>query len=147
MPNVTGRPGCRTTEMNGGSSAPYLARTPCVPLVCTSVCRGGNRSTFRLPGAGIISIVRWSLRPVIFGVEKINFLGPETARLAESSCPPSKACLPWVSQRGIWDVRGILKGPSVPLTGGPFPPPLAGGSVPLTGLFRLFNCRFRAWCV
>ena len=32
MPNMTGRPGYRTMEMNGGSSAPYLARTPCIPL-------------------------------------------------------------------------------------------------------------------
>ena len=32
MPNMTGRPGYRTMEMNGGSSAPYLAHTPCVPL-------------------------------------------------------------------------------------------------------------------
>ena len=31
-PNMTGRPGYRTMEMNGGSSAPYLALTPCVPL-------------------------------------------------------------------------------------------------------------------
>ena len=33
MPNMIGRPGCQTTEMNGGSSASYLARTPCVPLL------------------------------------------------------------------------------------------------------------------
>ena len=31
--------------------------------------RGGNRSAFRLPWRGIMSIVRWNLRPVIFGVE------------------------------------------------------------------------------
>ena len=57
--------------MNGGSSAPYLACTPCVPLFCTLFNRGGNRRGFRLPGggAGIISIVRWNLRPVIFGVD------------------------------------------------------------------------------
>ena len=35
MPNMTGRPGYRTMEMNGGSSTPYLARTPCVPLFTT----------------------------------------------------------------------------------------------------------------
>ena len=29
---MTGRPGYRTMEMNGGSSSPYLACTPCVPL-------------------------------------------------------------------------------------------------------------------
>ena len=49
---MTGRPGHRTIEMNGGSSAPYLACTPCVPLFCTSFSRGGNRSAFGLPGAG-----------------------------------------------------------------------------------------------
>ena len=52
MPNMTGRPGYRTMEMNGGSSAPYLACTPCVPLFSTLFTRGGNRRAFRLPGAG-----------------------------------------------------------------------------------------------
>ena len=46
------RPGYRTMEMIGGSSAPYFACTPCVPLFCTLFNRGGNRSAFRLPGAG-----------------------------------------------------------------------------------------------
>ena len=32
---MTGQPGHRTMEMIGGSSASYLARTPCVPLFCT----------------------------------------------------------------------------------------------------------------
>ena len=31
---------------------PYLARTPCVPLFCTSFNRVGNKERFRLPGAG-----------------------------------------------------------------------------------------------
>ena len=52
MRNMTGRPGHWTMEMNGGSSAPYLARTPCVPLFCTLFTRDGNRMAFRLPGAG-----------------------------------------------------------------------------------------------
>ena len=39
-------------EMNGGSSASYLARTPCVPLFSTLFHRGGNRRGFRLPGEG-----------------------------------------------------------------------------------------------
>ena len=51
-PNMAGRPGCRTMEMNGGSSAPYLACTPCVPLFCTSFNRCGSTGAFRLPGAG-----------------------------------------------------------------------------------------------
>ena len=33
--NMTGRLGCRRMGMNGGSSAAYLAFTPCVPLLCT----------------------------------------------------------------------------------------------------------------
>ena len=49
---MTGRPGYRTMAMIGGSSAPYLARTPCVPLFCTLFNRGGNKERFRLPGAG-----------------------------------------------------------------------------------------------
>ena len=49
---MTGRPGYRTMEMIGGSSAPYLARTPCVPWFCTSFNRVGNKERFRLPGAG-----------------------------------------------------------------------------------------------
>ena len=67
---MTGRPGHRTMETNGGSSAPYLARTPYVPLFCTLFNRGGSRRGFRLPGeGGDHSIVRWNLRPVIFCVE------------------------------------------------------------------------------
>ena len=49
---MTGRPGHRTMETIGGSSARHLARTPCVPLFCTSFNRGGNRGAFRLQGAG-----------------------------------------------------------------------------------------------
>ena len=49
---MTGRPGYRTMEMIGGSSASYLARTPCVPLFSTLFNRGGNRRAFRLLGAG-----------------------------------------------------------------------------------------------
>ena len=42
----------RTMEMNGGSSALYLARAPCVPLICTLFSRGGNRRACRVPGEG-----------------------------------------------------------------------------------------------
>ena len=52
MPNMTGRPGYRTMEINGGSSALYLACTPCGSLFCTLFNRGGNRRAFRLPGEG-----------------------------------------------------------------------------------------------
>ena len=65
MPNMTGRPGYRT------SSAPYLARTPFVPLFLYIDYWGWKQK--RLVDyqgrAGIISILRWKLRPVIFGVE------------------------------------------------------------------------------
>ena len=44
MANMIGGPGYRTMEMNGGSSAPHPACTPCVPLFCTSFSRGGSRS-------------------------------------------------------------------------------------------------------
>ena len=37
-------------EMNGGSSAPYLARTPCVPLFSTLFNRGGNRRALDYQG-------------------------------------------------------------------------------------------------
>ena len=52
LTNTTGRPGCWTMDMNGGSSASYLACTPCVPLSCTSFTRGRNRSAFGLPWGG-----------------------------------------------------------------------------------------------
>ena len=70
MPNMTGRPGHWTMEMNGGSSAPYLACTPCVPLFVHCLIRVEAEGLLDYQGrAGIISIVRWNLRPVIFGVE------------------------------------------------------------------------------
>ena len=49
---MAGRPGYRTMEMIGGSSASYLTRTPCVPLFCTSFSKGGNTRVFRLLGEG-----------------------------------------------------------------------------------------------
>ena len=51
-PNMTGRPGCRTMEVIGGSSVSYLARTPCVPLFSTLFNRGGSRRASRLAGEG-----------------------------------------------------------------------------------------------
>ena len=42
----TGRPGYRTMEMNGGSSASYLARTPCNPFFCTLFNRGWKQKGF-----------------------------------------------------------------------------------------------------
>ena len=60
-------------EMIGGSSVSYLARTPCVPLFCTLFNRGGTEGLLDYQErAGIISIARWKLCPVIFGVEEVS---------------------------------------------------------------------------
>ena len=68
MPNMTGQPGHWTMEMNGESSAPYLTCTPCVPLFVHCLLRVEAEGLLDYQGrAGIISIVRWNLRPVIFG--------------------------------------------------------------------------------
>ena len=71
MPNMTGRPGYRKMEM-------IVPRSyPCVPLFSTLFNKGWKqKSVLDYQGqAGIISIVRWNLRPVIFGVEGLSFFG------------------------------------------------------------------------
>ena len=73
MPNMTGRPGYRTMEMNGGSSALYLGCAPCVPLIVHCLMRVEAEGLLDYQGrAGIISIVRWNLRPVIFGIDTLR---------------------------------------------------------------------------
>ena len=70
MPNMIGRAGCRTMEMDGGSSASHLARAPCVPLFCVLFNTGGNRRASGLPREGgdhFYCAVEPS--PVTFGVE------------------------------------------------------------------------------
>ena len=70
MTNLIGRLGCQTVEMNGGSSGSYLARHPCVP--CFVLCFIGVETEGLLDyqgRAGIMSIDRWKLHPVIFSVE------------------------------------------------------------------------------
>ena len=52
MLNGTGRPGCHTMEMQGGSSASYLARTRCVLSFSASFQSSGNRGALRLPREG-----------------------------------------------------------------------------------------------
>ena len=52
MPNMTGRPGCRTMEMNGGSSASYLACTPCVPLFVLCLIGVETEGLLDLPREG-----------------------------------------------------------------------------------------------
>ena len=53
-------------DMNGGSSVSYLACTPCA-LGSIGVETEGFLDY--QGSAGMISIVRWNLRPVMFGVE------------------------------------------------------------------------------
>ena len=58
-------------EMIGGNSASYLARTPSIPLFCTLFVGVEAEGLLDYQGrAGITSIVRWSLRPVIFCVDR-----------------------------------------------------------------------------
>ena len=69
MPDMTGRPGCRTMDMFGGSTAAYLARTPRIPLFVLIFIGLETKSVLVYQGrAGSTSIVQWTLRPVIFGV-------------------------------------------------------------------------------
>ena len=64
MPNMSGRPGHRTMEMNGVSSPPCLACTPCVPLFLLCLIGVETERLLDYQGrAGIISIVRWNVRP------------------------------------------------------------------------------------
>ena len=72
--DITGRPGDRTMEMNGGSTASYLARTPCVPVFLFILIGPDAKGLSDFQGRrGITSVVWWSLRPVIFGVERNEF--------------------------------------------------------------------------
>ena len=68
---MTGRPGDRTTEMNGGSTASYLTRTPRVTFFMLKYFIGLEaEGLLDFQGRrGIASVVRWNLRPVIFGVD------------------------------------------------------------------------------
>ena len=59
-------------EMNGGSSTSYLARTPCVPLFSTLFNRETEELLDYQGRAGIVSIVRWNLRPVVLGVDHLS---------------------------------------------------------------------------
>ena len=68
--NMTGRREYWTMEMNGGSSASCLARSPCVPLFYTYFTSLETEEPLAFQGrAGITSTVRWNLHPVIFGVD------------------------------------------------------------------------------
>ena len=54
----------------GGSTASYLAHTPRIPLFLLIFIRLETKNVLDYQGrAGSTSIVQWTLRPVIFGVE------------------------------------------------------------------------------
>ena len=80
MPDMTGRPGCRTMEMFGGSTASYLARTPRIPLFVPIFIGLETKNVLDYQGrAGSTSIVQWTLRPVIsgrYGFRDLGFSGP-----------------------------------------------------------------------
>ena len=87
--NMTGRPGYRTMEMIGGSSASHLARTPCVPLFCTLFHRGGNRRAFRLPGENFIA-----------------FLGPRFGRMELAPNLNKLKTTPTPNKNGSYGIKG-----------------------------------------
>ena len=61
MPDMTGRPGRRTKEMFGGSTASYLARTPRIPLFVLIFIGLEIKKRLDYQGrAGSTSIVRWT---------------------------------------------------------------------------------------
>ena len=70
--SMTGRPGGRLIEMNGGSTASYLACTPRVRLFMILIGLETKRLLDFQGRRGITSVVRWTVRPVIFGVN--NFV-------------------------------------------------------------------------
>ena len=66
---MTGRPGYRTMEMNGRTAVLYLVRTPRVPFLMLILIGLEATGLLAFQGRrGIASVVRWKLRPVIFGV-------------------------------------------------------------------------------
>ena len=69
---MPGRLGDRMTNMNGGSTASYLACTPRVPLFMLILVLVGLEAKGLLDfqvRRGIASVVRWNLRPFISGAE------------------------------------------------------------------------------
>ena len=97
MPNMTGRPVCRTMEMIGRYSVSYLARTPCAPYFLFCLIGVETEGFLDYQGkAGIISIVRWNLRPVIFGVEccSLTLRGPDLLESYHFYTAPGKSKTP-----------------------------------------------------
>ena len=68
---MTGRPGHRAMEMNGKSTVSYLVRTPRVPFFMPILMGLKAKNLLAFQGRrGNASVVRWNLRPVIFGAKK-----------------------------------------------------------------------------
>ena len=58
-------------EMNGRSTVSYLMRAPRVPFFMLILIGLEAKGLLAFQGRrGIASVVRWNLRPVIFGVDK-----------------------------------------------------------------------------
>ena len=116
---MTGRPGYRTMEMIGGSSAPYLARTPCVPLFCTSFNRVGNKERFRLPGAGGGSFPLYGgtfARSYSVSTDfdlKSRFSGPNQVEIRSKSGPNQVWAegFGWVGAGGVGPAGGVPVAP------------------------------------
>ena len=61
---MTGPPGDRTMDMNGGSSASYLARSHCVAVFWLVLIGPEAKGLLALQGRrGIASVVRWNPHP------------------------------------------------------------------------------------
>ena len=76
MPKMTGQPGCRTMEMNGGSSTSCLARNACVPSFLCFVWWGvepEGLSDYQ-QRAAIRSIVQWNFR-CSYSVSRLDKFG------------------------------------------------------------------------
>ena len=78
MPDMTGRPGCRTMEMFGESTASYLARTPRIPFFVFIFIGLETKNVLDYQGrAGSTCIVQWTLRsgiskPVVWGMRGLH---------------------------------------------------------------------------
>ena len=58
-----------TSQRSFGNLCPYSQKAPCVPFFVLCLVGVETEGLLDYEGrAGIISIVRWNLRPVMFGV-------------------------------------------------------------------------------
>ena len=116
---MTGRPGHRTMETNGKSTVSYLVRTPRVPFFMLILIGLEAKNLLAFQGRrGIASVVRWNLRPVIFGVEalkrcsrtfrRVSRLQNETAPKSfyqespRQTKPKKGPKRPWISPILVW---------------------------------------------